>query len=108
MLSWHTRIWAADGLVFEFDNAEVISNAFVIGTIEVGDEACVGTSRGMGHELVIGEGTELPDLTAVCAGARLGAILLLAPLRSTPSAASSQLSPRSSCPSVAGRRRTPS
>jgi non-ribosomal peptide synthetase-like protein len=64
---------ASIGGKVKFANAEVIGNELVIGTIEVGDEAYVGTSCVMGHDVVIGEGTELLDLTAVSAGARLGA-----------------------------------
>lgn len=54
-------------------NAEVVGNELIIGTIDIGDDAYVGTSCVIGCDVAIGEGAELADLTAVAAGTRVGA-----------------------------------
>lgn len=54
-------------------NAEVIGNELVIGHVTIGDNAMVGTSCVIGHDCVIGHGAELEDLTALPAGAHVGA-----------------------------------
>ena len=56
-----------------FANAEVIGNELVIGAVDIGRDAYIGTSCVVGHDVVIGEGAELADLTAVAAGGRIGA-----------------------------------
>lgn len=63
---------ASIGGKVKFANAEVVGNELIIGRIAVGDEACIGTSCVISHDVTIGEGAELLDLTAVGAGARLG------------------------------------
>ncbi|WP_254432476.1 Pls/PosA family non-ribosomal peptide synthetase [Magnetospirillum sp. SS-4] len=53
-------------------NAEVIGDQLVIGTIAIGDDAHIGTSCVIGHDVVIEQGGELGDLTAITAGGRVG------------------------------------
>jgi non-ribosomal peptide synthetase-like protein len=57
----------------QFANAEVIGNELVVGHIDVGVDAYVGTSCVIGHDSVVGEGAELNDLTALPAESRVGA-----------------------------------
>jgi non-ribosomal peptide synthetase-like protein len=64
---------ASIGGKVKFANAEVVGNELIIGTVDVGDEAYVGTSCVLGHDVLVGEGAELADLTAVGQGARIGA-----------------------------------
>nr|WP_168220510.1 Pls/PosA family non-ribosomal peptide synthetase [Azospirillum thermophilum] len=63
---------AAIGGKVKMANAEVVGNELIIGTIEIGDDAYIGTSCVIGHDAVVGKGTELADLTALPAGARTG------------------------------------
>ncbi len=53
-------------------NAEVIGNELVIGGIDIGADAYVGTSCVIGHDVTIGMGAELADLTAIGAGTKVG------------------------------------
>ncbi|WP_372395453.1 Pls/PosA family non-ribosomal peptide synthetase [Azospirillum sp. HJ39] len=64
---------ASTGGKVKLANAEVIGNELVIGTIEIGDDAYIGTSCVIGHDAVVAPGTELADLTALPAGTRTGA-----------------------------------
>jgi non-ribosomal peptide synthetase-like protein len=64
---------AAIGGKVRFANAEVIGNELVIGTIDIGADAYVGTSCVIGHDVVVGESAELGDLTTVAPGTRVGA-----------------------------------
>ncbi len=64
---------AAIGGKVKLANAEVVGDELVIGTIEIGADAYIGTSCVIGHGVVIAEGTELTDLTAVPAGTETGA-----------------------------------
>ncbi len=57
----------------QFANAEVIGNKLVIGRIDVGIDAYVGTSCVLGHDTVVGDGAELMDLTALPAETQVGA-----------------------------------
>ncbi len=54
-------------------NARVEGNELVIGAIEIGGEAYVGTSCAIEEDVVIGEGAELGDLTSVGSGGRIDA-----------------------------------
>ncbi|MFC5306715.1 Pls/PosA family non-ribosomal peptide synthetase [Azospirillum picis] len=63
---------ASTGGKVKLANAEVVGNELVIGTIEIGDDAYVGTSCVIGHDAVVAAGTELADLTALPAGTRTG------------------------------------
>ncbi len=56
-----------------FANARVEGNELVIGTIEIGANAYIGSSCVIEENVVVGEGAELGDLTAIGAGGRLGA-----------------------------------
>jgi non-ribosomal peptide synthetase-like protein len=53
-------------------NARVVGNELIIGTIDIGADAYVGTSCVIEENVVIGEGAALEDLTSVQAGARIG------------------------------------
>jgi non-ribosomal peptide synthetase-like protein len=54
-------------------NARVVGNELIIGRIDIGADAYVGTSCVIEENVVIGEGAALEDLTSVQAGARIGA-----------------------------------
>lgn len=56
-----------------FANAQVIGNELVIGRLDIGADAYIGSSVMLGPDVVVGEGAELADLTAVPAGTRIGA-----------------------------------
>lgn len=56
-----------------FANARVEGNELIIGAIEIGADAQLGSSCVLEENVVIGAGTELLDLTAVPAGSRIGA-----------------------------------
>jgi non-ribosomal peptide synthetase-like protein len=64
---------ASIGSVANLSNARIEGNELVIGTIEIGANAYVGTSCVIEENTVIGEGAELADLTAIRAGSRIGA-----------------------------------
>ncbi len=55
-----------------FANAEAIGDELVIGPIVIGDDAHIGTSCMIGHDVVIEQGGELGDLTALAPGTRIG------------------------------------
>ncbi|MTJ82150.1 MAG: amino acid adenylation domain-containing protein [Telmatospirillum sp.] len=57
----------------QFASAEVVGDKLIIGRIEIGDEAYVGTSCVIAHDCVVEEGAELLDLTALPAKSRVGA-----------------------------------
>lgn len=54
-------------------NARVVGDELVIGPIDIGADAYVGTSCVIEENVVVGEGAALEDLTSVQAGARIGA-----------------------------------
>ncbi|MBI1867701.1 MAG: peptide synthetase, partial [Methylocystis sp.] len=54
-------------------NARVEGNELVIGAIEIGADAYIGTSCVIEENVVIGAGATLEDLTSVPSGSRLGA-----------------------------------
>ncbi|GJE27911.1 Pls/PosA family non-ribosomal peptide synthetase [Methylobacterium organophilum] len=54
-------------------NAEVVGNELVIGPVEIQSAAYIGTSCAIGHGVIIEEGAELGDLTAILPGTRVGA-----------------------------------
>ena len=56
---------ASIGSKVKFANVEVIGNELVIGTITIGDDAYIGTSNVIGHDVVIEDHAELGDLTAI-------------------------------------------
>ncbi len=53
-------------------NAEAIGDELVIGTIAIGDDAYIGTSCMISHDVVIEHGGELGDLTALAPGSKVG------------------------------------
>ncbi|MBI3445194.1 MAG: AMP-binding protein, partial [Magnetospirillum sp.] len=53
-------------------NAEAVGDELIIGTIEIGDDAYIGTSCMIGSGVVIEQGGELGDLAAIAAGTRIG------------------------------------
>ena len=63
----------ATGGKCNFANARVEGADFIVGELVIGDEAYIGTSCSIEGDVVIPEGAELKDLTAVAAGTRIGA-----------------------------------
>jgi non-ribosomal peptide synthetase-like protein len=61
------------GSKLKLANARVMGNELVIGTIEIGADAYVGTSCVIEEDVVIGDGAAIEDLTSVPAGARIPA-----------------------------------
>ena len=57
----------------ELHNAEIVGNELVIGRIEIGRDAVVGTSCVLSPDVVIGDHVELGDLTTVPEGTTVGA-----------------------------------
>ncbi len=64
---------ASLGAHLKLANARVEGNELVIGEIEIGADAYIGTSCVIEENVVIGDGAELSDLTSLPAGARVGA-----------------------------------
>jgi non-ribosomal peptide synthetase-like protein len=64
---------ASIGANANFANARVEGNELIIGAIDIGAEAYVGSSCVIEENVVIEEGAELGDLTAIGAGGRAGA-----------------------------------
>ena len=64
---------ASIGSNVNFANARVEGNELIIGTIDIGAEAYIGSSCVIEENAVIGEGAELADLTAIGAGGHAGA-----------------------------------
>ncbi len=54
-------------------NMRVEGNELIIGTVEIGNDAYIGSSSVIEEDVVIGAGAELKDLTAVSSGTRIGA-----------------------------------
>lgn len=55
-----------------FSNAEVVGGELVIGTVEIGANAYIGTSCVLGCNSAVGAGTELLDLTSIAPGQKTG------------------------------------
>ena len=64
---------ASIGGKVNFANARVEGAELIIGRISIGDDAYVGTSCTVEGDVVIGEGAELADLTALASGTVVGA-----------------------------------
>ncbi len=64
---------ASIGSIANLANARVEGNELVIGSIDIGAEAYIGSSCVIEENVVIGRGAEMGDLTAIAAGSRLGA-----------------------------------
>lgn len=64
---------ASIGGKINFNNARVEGNTFVVGPISVGRDASIGTSCMLEDGVVVGEGAELRDLTALASGTTVGA-----------------------------------
>jgi non-ribosomal peptide synthetase-like protein len=64
---------ASIGSNANFANARVEGNELVIGTIDIGPKVYIGSSCVIEENVVIEEGAELGDLTAIGAGGRAGA-----------------------------------
>ena len=64
---------ASIGSIANIANARVEGNELVIGRVEIGAEAYIGSSCVIEEDVVIGAGAELGDLTSISAGARVGA-----------------------------------
>ncbi len=54
-------------------NVEVVDNELIIGRIDIGNEALIGTSCALGRDATVGEGAELNDLTMLPPGSAVGA-----------------------------------
>ncbi len=64
---------ASLGAKLKLSNARVEGNELIIGTIDIGADAYIGTSCVIENDVVIGDGGALEDLTSLPAGARIGA-----------------------------------
>ncbi|HYP56691.1 MAG TPA: Pls/PosA family non-ribosomal peptide synthetase [Beijerinckia sp.] len=64
---------ASIGSIGNFANARVEGNELIIGTIDIGAQAYIGSSCVIEENVVIGEGAELGDLTSISAGTKVGA-----------------------------------
>lgn len=64
---------ASIGGKINFNNARVEGNSFVVGPIAIGRDSTVGTSCMVEDDVVVGEGAELRDLTAIASGTSVGA-----------------------------------
>ena len=64
---------ASIGSNANFSNARVEGNELIIGTIDIGAEAYLGSSCVIEENVIVEEGAELGDLTAIGAGGRVGA-----------------------------------
>jgi non-ribosomal peptide synthetase-like protein len=64
---------ASLGSKLKLSNARVEGNELIIGTIEIGADAYIGTSCVIEDNVVIGDGAALEDLTSAPSGARIGA-----------------------------------
>ncbi len=63
---------ASIGGKVKFNNARVEGNLFIVGEISIGRDTYIGTSCVIEEDVVVGEGAELKDLTAIAAGGRVG------------------------------------
>ncbi|RAU22267.1 peptide synthetase [Paramagnetospirillum kuznetsovii] len=63
----------ATGGKLRLANAEAIGDELVIGRIHIGDDAYIGSSCVVGHDVTIETGGELGDMTAVAPGMRIAA-----------------------------------
>ncbi|HXY58588.1 MAG TPA: Pls/PosA family non-ribosomal peptide synthetase [Methylocystis sp.] len=61
------------GAKLKLSNARVVGNELIIGAIDIGADAYVGSSCAIEEDVVIGAGAALEDLTSAPAGARIGA-----------------------------------
>ncbi len=59
------------GAKVKLANARVEGNELVIGTIDIGEDAYVGTSVAIEENVVIGANAQIEDLTSVASGARV-------------------------------------
>ena len=77
-------------------NARVIGNELIIGRIDIGADAYIGSSCVIEEDVVIGEGAALEDLTSAPAGLRIGAheVWNGSPARKTGMVDDSQLDPQ--------------
>lgn len=64
---------ASVGSKVRFANAEVIGNEVHVGLIDIGAGVAIGNAAVIGGDTVIGDHAEIADLTAIPAGARIGA-----------------------------------
>jgi non-ribosomal peptide synthetase-like protein len=64
---------ASIGSNVNFANARVEGNELIIGTVDIGAKAYIGSSCVIEENVVLGEGAELGDLTAIGSGGRIGA-----------------------------------
>src|SRR5436305_1296708 len=63
---------ASIGSKVRLGNARVEGNELIIGTIEIGDDAYIGSSCILEGDVVVGDSAELRDLTSVSSGTRIG------------------------------------
>ncbi len=64
---------ASLGTKMKLANARVVGNELIIGAIDIGADAYVGTSCVIEENTVIGESAEIRDLTSLASGSRIGA-----------------------------------
>ncbi len=60
------------GSKIKFANARVEGGELIVGRVEIGADAYMGTSCVVEEDVVIGESAELKDLTSIQSGARIG------------------------------------
>jgi non-ribosomal peptide synthetase-like protein len=64
---------ASIGSIANVANARIEGNELIIGRVDIGAQAYIGSSCVIEDDVVIGEGAELQDLTSIGAGGRVGA-----------------------------------
>ncbi len=62
---------ASIGSKVKFANARVEGDELIIGAIEIGEDAYIGSSCTLQEDVIVGESAELRDLTSLSAGARV-------------------------------------
>jgi len=63
---------ASVGSKVRLANVRVEGNELIIGSIDIGDDAYIGSSCMLEEDVIIGESAELRDLTSLASGARVG------------------------------------
>jgi non-ribosomal peptide synthetase-like protein len=63
---------ASIGSKVRFANARVEGNELIIGSIDIGEDAYIGSSCTLQEDVIIAESAELRDLTSLSSGARVG------------------------------------
>jgi len=96
---------ASLGAKLKLSNARVEGDELIIGTIDIGADAYIGTSCVIENDVVIDDGGALEDLTSLPAGARIGAheIWNGSPARKTGMVNEAELDPKATVARSAAR-----